>query len=85
MYQFGGDEDPKGRGDFIITISPPRLRLKFCNSDTYVYCDIDPHLYLVVAMVIVLLQIHNVCLVAALIMIHSYHGSTLYVWWLHLS
>ena len=53
MYQFGGDEDPKGRGDFIIIISPPKLQLEFCKSDTYVYYDIDPHLYLVVAMIIV--------------------------------
>ena len=53
MYQFGDDEDLGARGDFIIIISPPRLRLEFCKSDTYVYCDIDPHLYLVVAMIIV--------------------------------
>ena len=48
MYQFGGDEDPGARGDFIFIISPPRLRLEFCNSDSYIYCNIDPHLYLVV-------------------------------------
>ena len=53
MYQFGGDEDARERGYFIINISPPRLWLEFCNSDTYVYYDIDPHLYLVVAMIIV--------------------------------
>ena len=41
------------REDFTIIISPPRLRLELCNSDTYVYCDIDPHLYLVMAMMIV--------------------------------
>ena len=53
MYQFGDDEVLGERGDFTITISPPRLQLEFCNSDTYVYCDIDPHLYLVVAMIII--------------------------------
>ena len=53
MYRFGGNEDTGAREDFILIISPPRLRLEFCNSDTYVYCDIDPHLYLVVAMIIV--------------------------------
>ena len=53
MYQFGGDEDPGAREDFIIITSPPRVWLEFCNSDTYVSYDIDPHLYLVVAMIIV--------------------------------
>ena len=37
MYEFGGDEDLGAREDFIIIISPPRLLLEFCNSDTYVY------------------------------------------------
>jgi hypothetical protein len=55
MYQFSDDEDLGVSGDFTVIISPPRLRLEFCISDTYVYCDIDPNLYLVVAMIIILL------------------------------
>ena len=31
----------------------PGCDWSFVKSDTYVYCDIDPHLYLVVAMIIV--------------------------------
>ena len=36
MYQFGGDEDFGARGDIILIISPPRLRLEFCHSDIYI-------------------------------------------------
>ena len=36
MYQFGGDKDPGARGDFILIISPPKLRLEFCNSNSYI-------------------------------------------------
>ena len=59
MHRFGGDEDHGEGGEFIHIISPPRLQLEFCNADThththiYIYCDIYPHLYLVVAMIIV--------------------------------
>ena len=53
MYRLDGVEDPGILGDFTVITSSPRLRLELFNSDTYVYCDIDPHLYLVVAMIIV--------------------------------
>ena len=69
--RFDDIEDPGISGDYIVIISPPRLRLELCISDTCVHLHHRSTVYLVVAMVIVLLQIHTVCLVAALIMIHS--------------
>ena len=60
--------------------SPSRFRLEFLIP-IHIYCDIDPHLYLVVAMIIVWLQIHNVFLVVALVMTHFFHGSTMYFAW----
>ena len=36
MCQFGCDEDPGEIRYFILLISPPRLRLEFCNSDSYI-------------------------------------------------
>ena len=67
---FDGVEDPGISGDYIVIISPPRLRLELCISDTCIHLHHRYTVYLVVAMVIVLLQIHTVCLVAALVMIH---------------
>ena len=68
--RFDDVEDPGISGDYIVIISPPRLRLELCISDTCVHLHHRSTVYLVVAMVIVLLQIHTVCLVAALVMIH---------------
>ena len=68
--RFDEVEDPEISGDYIDILSPPRLRLELCISDTFVHLHHRSTLYLVVAMVIVLLQIHTVCLVAALVMIH---------------
>ena len=68
--RFDGVEDPGTSGDYSAIISPPRLRLELCIFDTCVHLHHRSTVYLVVAMVIVLLQIHTVCLVAALVMIH---------------
>ena len=68
--RFGDVQDPKISGDYIVIISLPRLRLELCISDTCIHLHHRSTVYLVVAMVIVLLQIHTVCLVAALVMIH---------------
>ena len=68
--RFDEVEDPGISGDYIDIISPPRLRLELCIFDTCVHLHHRSTMYLVVAMVIVLLQIHTVCLVAALVMIH---------------
>ena len=79
--RFDEVEDPGISGDYIDIISPPRLRLELCLVDTCVHLHHRSIVYLVMAMVIVLSQIHNVCLVVALVMIHFYHGSTLYFSW----
>ena len=68
--RFDNVEDPGISGDYIDIISPPRLRLELHISDTCVHLHHRSTVYLVVAMVIVLLQIHIVCLVAALVMIY---------------
>ena len=68
--RFDEVEDPGISGDYIVIISPPRLRLELCIFDTRIHLHHRSTVYLVVAMVIVLLQIHIVCLVAALVMIH---------------
>ena len=68
--RFDDVEDPGISGDYVVIICPPRLRLELCISDTYVHLHHRSTVYLVMAMVIVLLQIHTVCLVAALVMIH---------------
>ena len=68
--RFDDIQDPRTSGDYIHILSPPRLRLELCISDTCVHLHHRSTVYLVVAMVIVLLQIHTVCLVAALVMIH---------------
>ena len=67
---FDDVEDPGISGDYIVIISPPGLRLELCISDTCIHLHHRSTVYLVVAMVIVLLQIHTVCLVATLVMIH---------------
>ena len=68
--RFDEVEDPGISGDYIVIISPPRLRLELFISDTCVHLHHRSIVYLVMAMVIVLLQIHTVCLVAAVVVIH---------------
>ena len=68
--RFDEVEDPRISGDYTNIISPPRMRLELCIFDTYVHLHHRSTVYLVMAMIIVLLQIHAICLVAALVMIH---------------
>ena len=68
--KFDDVQDPGISRDYIDIISPPKLLLELCIFDTCVHLHHRSTVYLVVAMVIVLLQIHTVCLVAALVMIH---------------
>ena len=68
--RFNDIEDLGISGDHIVIISPPGLRLELCISDTCIHWHHRSTVYLVVAMIIVLPQIHVVCLVAALVMIH---------------
>ena len=68
--RFHDVEDPVTLGDYTDIISPPRLRLELYICDTCIHLHHRSRVYLVVAMVFVLLQIHTVCLVAALVMIH---------------
>ena len=68
--KIGEVQDPGNLGDNIDITSPPRLRLELCISDTCIHLHHRSTVYLVMAMVIILLQIHIVCLVAALVMIH---------------
>ena len=68
--RFDDVQDPGILGDCIVIISPPRLRLELCIFDTCVHLHHRSTVYLVVAMVIVSLQIHTICLVTALVMIH---------------
>ena len=70
MHRFDGVKDHGILGDCSVIISPPRLRLELCIFDTCVHLHHRSIVYLVVAMVIILLQIHTVCLLAALVMIH---------------
>ena len=68
--RFDEVEDAGISRDYIDILSPPKLRLELCISDTCVHLHHRSTVYLVVAMVIILLQIHTICLVAALVMIH---------------